>query len=100
MIISVPLFIKANQFNQTAVPVTAVIQTIERYRDYDRIDNKTEIRHNVYVSYTYEGESYDDVPLGYYHSSMREGDVIDIKIDPDQPTRLISSVLITTNFRR
>lgn len=53
------------------------------------IDHK---RNNVYIEYEYNGREYYDIPLDYYSSGMYEGKKMDVKVDPENPTHITSSV--------
>lgn len=75
----------SKEFAETAVPVSAVISEIETYRDSDG-----DISHHAYVSYEFGGKKYEDVSLGYYSSSMREGKTIDILCNPYAPYEIQS----------
>lgn len=57
-----------------------IISEIESYR---AADGDTDFV--VYVSYEAEGESFKDVPLSFYSSSMRRGNTITIYYLPDNP---------------
>ncbi len=87
VIVGVVLLISGMQFRKTAVEVTAVITKIDSYRDFDG-----EMNYDVYVDYSYDGNTYSKVRLNEYNSSMYEGKEISLFIDPDVPTRK------TTNF--
>lgn len=69
---------QARQLDQYT-EIKAQIVYIEEYRDFDG-----DISHNVRVRYEFEGEEYTGV-LTYYASSMREGDIVNVYIDPDNP---------------
>lgn len=53
----------------------AVITEIYEYGD----------EHVVYVDYQFDGEFYSHKSLGYYSSSMREGDYTEIYVNPQNP---------------
>ncbi|AKT49160.1 hypothetical protein ADJ70_09800 [Olsenella sp. oral taxon 807] len=63
--------------------VTAEIEQIRRETTGDGEDH-----HVVYVRYTYEGVTYDHIPLYSYSASMREGDSIELLINPANPRRV------------
>ena len=56
------------RFRENAAEVMAVISEIDTYRDSDGDTN-----HKVYVNYSYDGNTYNDIPLGEYSSGMYEG---------------------------
>ena len=63
--------------------VTAEIEQIQRETTGDGEDH-----HVVYVRYTYEGVTYDHIPLYNFSSSMREGDSVELLINPANPRRV------------
>lgn len=65
--------------------VTAEIEQIRRERSAT-IDD--EYHYVAYVRYTYEGVTYDHIPLYNFSSSMREGDSIELLINPANPRRV------------
>lgn len=65
--------------------VTAEIEQIRRERSAT-IDD--EYHYVVYVRYTYEGVTYDHIPLYSYSASMRKGDSIELLINPANPRRV------------
>lgn len=48
-------------------------------------DDSTKIRYTAWVSYQYNGVSYDLVPLGWYNSSMTVGSSVNVIIDSRKP---------------
>lgn len=46
--------------------------------------------HTVYVTYQYDGETYEDVRFNEYDSGMRKGKTIKILIDPEDPEHVSS----------
>lgn len=71
------------RFNSTAVSIQAEITDIESYRD-----NDGDIRHSVYVTYTYMDEIYQNIPLGSYNSGMYVGKEIALLCDPGHPEKV------------
>lgn len=71
-------------FKAGAEEVTGEITRIEEYYDSDR-----ELRHHVYVSYTYDGVDYDDVSINSYNSSMYEGKEIELLCDRKNPEHIM-----------
>ena len=65
--------------------VTAEIEQIRRERG-TTIDD--EYHYVAYVRYTYEGVTYDHIPLYNFSSSMREGDSVELLINPANPRRV------------
>lgn len=62
--------------------IRAMITEIHR-RDSDS--------HDVYVTYEYDGQVYENIRINEYSSTMREGKWIDLKIDPSDPTNVSST---------
>lgn len=73
-----------SEFKKDAVSVSAEITYIDTYTK--RSYKKTKTYHDVYVEYEYDGVIYSG-KLDYYSSGMREGDDLDIFIDPDNPSK-------------
>ncbi|MBP3325197.1 MAG: DUF3592 domain-containing protein [Coprococcus sp.] len=85
----VAFVVKGNnkKFFKTAVKTEATIEHIDSYRDYNRTTGKYRTKHDVYISYqTADGAFYEDVKLGYYKNSMREGQTLTVYYDPQAPT--------------
>ena len=80
IIVGIITNVKTSQFKESAVEVNGVIEDIVIEEHTDETD------YDVYVSYEYDGEYYEDVHLDFYSSSMYEGQEIDLLIDPDNPT--------------
>ncbi len=74
------------RFQSTAVEVTGIITDIHTNRDSDG-----DTRHTVLVSYSYNGQSFEDIPLNYYSSGMYEGKEITLSVDPDAPSHMVSN---------
>lgn len=77
--------VNSYQFRKTAVEVSGTISQITSYRDSDG-----DLHRRVLVSYSYNGQSFDDVSLGFYSSSMREGKKIPLLVDPQDPGHMTS----------
>lgn len=73
------------RFQSVAVEITGTVTEISSHRDSDG-----DIHHSVRVSYSYEGQNYDNVHLGFYSSSMYEGKDIPLLVDPDNPGHIAS----------
>ena len=67
-------------FMERAEEITAEITIISSYRDTDG-----DRRHNVYVTYQYDGRVYEDIELNFYRSGMYEGQEIPLLCDPENP---------------
>lgn len=86
LIVGSCIFIKGAVNKNSGEEITAVVTSIDRYRD-----SNGNIDHNVYVDYEYDGVEYTDMPLNYYSSSMRKGKKIGITVDPDEPTDILAT---------
>lgn len=69
-----------SQIRDELVHVQAIIERIDVTRHGDDTD------HDVYVSYSYRGENYDNIHLNRYSSDMDAGERITLKIHPDNPS--------------
>lgn len=72
-------------FQSIAVEVSGTITSITTHRDSDG-----DTSHTVLVSYSYEGQDFDNTYLGFYSSNMYEGKEITLLIDPGNPRRMTS----------
>ncbi len=79
------------EFKETAVEVQATIEEIHVSRDSDG-----DTDYDVFVSYQYGGESFDNVPINFYSSSMYEGKEITLLCDPAAPGRVKESSAVST----
>ncbi|MGN0638533.1 MAG: DUF3592 domain-containing protein [Huintestinicola sp.] len=75
-----------SEFEKDAVPVTARIIDIDTHTTRRSNSHKRTTYHDVYIEYEYEGETYSE-ELDHYTSGMREGDELEILIDPDDPSK-------------
>ena len=48
-------------------------------------------RKTAYVSYTYEAKEYEDIPTGFYSSTMEVGDMITIQVDKASPDSIVNT---------
>ncbi|MBQ4523943.1 MAG: DUF3592 domain-containing protein [Lachnospiraceae bacterium] len=67
-------------FNKTAVSTTATITDIQTYT------SKGDTHHNVFITYEFEGKTYENIQISGYSSSMHEGKELTVYLDPDAPT--------------
>lgn len=81
------------RFQSTAAEVTGVISDIRTHRDSDG-----DTRYTVLVSYSYNGQSFEDVPLNYYSSGMYEGKEITLSVDPEAPGHMVSKFGSTFSY--
>lgn len=86
LIVPIVSVVSWEDFKNDAVPVSATISDIRTHTSRSSSSGKRRTYHDVYVEYEYEGESYYE-ELDHYNSGMREGDVLDILIDPDDPSK-------------
>lgn len=73
------------KFRKIAVEVTGTITEIT-----SRMDSDGDVHHAIRVSYSYNGQDFDNVPLGYYSSGMYEGKDILLLVDPGNPAHMAS----------
>lgn len=71
---------RSYQFQKTAVEVPGTISKL-----ITRHDSDGDVHHTVLVSYSYNGQSFDNMPLGFYSSGMYEGKDIALLVDPQDP---------------
>lgn len=83
LIAVIVMFTMFRDFSQTAVNVPAQISAIESYRD-----SKGRLEHRAYVTYEYDGNRYEDVPLNSYSSNMYKGMPITVLCDPQNPSKI------------
>lgn len=81
----------AAHFREIAEEVSAKIIRIEDYYDSDG-----DMHHNVYVTYTYNGQVYDDIRITFYNSGMFEGKEISLLCDPESPKHVMSTSFFNT----
>ena len=77
------LFVSGSRFRKTAVHITGEIVDI-----MSRYDNDGDVHHEVFVTYTFEGRTYERVQLTQYDSSMYVGKSISLLCDPENPGRV------------
>lgn len=70
---------KSKAVDENYAEVTATISDIQIKSNGDDRD------YAVYVTYTYEGQLYEDIKLNYYSSRMHKGDDIEILCKKEQP---------------
>lgn len=85
IVIGAAFFITQNNFMKTAVPVTAQITDISRYKT-KKANGETQTNYRVDIVYEYEGETYNDT-LDYYAATMHKGDRLEVYVDPTDPDR-------------
>lgn len=71
------------RFQKKAVEVTGKIVDIVSYKASDG-----DMSYAVYVTYTYEGKTYEKIRLGGYSSSMFVGKSISLLCDPENPDKV------------
>ncbi|MDE5893709.1 MAG: DUF3592 domain-containing protein [Acetatifactor sp.] len=76
---------KSSQFRKTAVEITGTITDIT-----SRYGSDGDVHHSVRVSYSYNGQDFDNVTLGFYSSNMYEGKDIILLVDPENPAHMTS----------
>lgn len=68
------------------IPVEATIVRIDESYDPTAYGGDGGTNYTVYVRYRAEGQWYDEAELGAYSSGMKEGDVIDIEYNAEDPS--------------
>lgn len=91
IVVTVNTFIDEKEFNEVAVEITGKIVDVEIKNKYTtaRISPKASIsktRRFVYVSYEYKNKKYEHIELDKIVNTVYEGDIIQIYIDPENPT--------------
>lgn len=81
---AVMVYVSDQKFMAEAEEIMGVVDTIESYRGSDH-----DMHHRVYVNYTYNGQQYNRVQIGFYSSSMYEGKEIALYCDPQHPERVV-----------
>ncbi len=66
--------------------ISAEITDIEISRRSDG-----DLRHDVYIKYTYKEKTYNNVRINFYNSNMYEGKEISILCDPENPGKIHSA---------
>ncbi|MBD5529060.1 MAG: DUF3592 domain-containing protein [Lachnospiraceae bacterium] len=74
------------RFRSIAVEITGTIADIQASRNSDG-----DVTHTTYVNYSYGGQNFEHVHLGYYSSSMYVGKEIPLLVDPGQPGHVKST---------
>lgn len=85
---------KTNNDKQYYRETSAVITSIDTYYDYDEDSNgnvEVEKEYDVYVTYSVDGTTYENVKLPQYKYSMEVGQTITITYDSRDPGRAINS---------
>ena len=75
-------------YSQVEDELVSVDAVIDRIDIQGRGDNR---EHRVYVSYTYQGTAYEDIPLSWYSSDMYEGAHIPLNIHPNAPSEPVDN---------
>lgn len=73
------------EFRKTAVEITGTVVEIDSHRK-----SNGDVTHSTYVDYSYGGQDFLHVHLGYYSSTMYIGKEIPLLVDPDQPGHMTS----------
>lgn len=71
------------QFRKSAVSITGKIEDITT-----RYDNDGDVHHQVFVTYTFEGQTYERIRLSEYSSNMYVGGSIALLCDPKNPGKV------------
>lgn len=76
-------FVSGMQFRKSAVSVTGKIEDIMTYYDDDG-----DAHHEVFVTYTFEGQTYEGIRLNEYSGNMYVGGSIALLCDPENPGKV------------
>ncbi|MBQ5331547.1 MAG: DUF3592 domain-containing protein [Oscillospiraceae bacterium] len=79
--------ISYRNFERNADRINAVITNVDAYTTGSGKSRRT--RHNVEVTYVYDGEAYTN-SLDYYISGMRTGDFVEVLVNRDDPQNMRS----------
>lgn len=82
--------IKRINKGKSFTPVQGVITRIDAQSGGIDENGNTEYTYYVFVKYTVDGTEYES-ELGEYQSSYREGDSIEVKYNPDNPSEIQST---------
>ena len=86
LVIGVIVFVNGINKKNTYKTTEAVISEIESYRGSDG-----ERHYTVYVTYRVPGTSkLHETEIGYYSSSMDEGDTIEVMYNPENPKEIVA----------
>ncbi len=84
LVIGVIIFANGINKKNTYKTTEAIISEIKSYRDSDG-----DVSHKVYVTYRLPGTGeLHEISIGYYSSSMDEGDTIEIMYNPENPKKI------------
>lgn len=87
LISAVLVFANGMRFRQSAVKVTGeIVDIMIGYNGYS--GRHRDIEHEVFVTYTFEGETYERVLLQEYNSNMYVGKSITLFCDPKNPRKI------------
>ena len=70
------------------IPTDAVITKIESQLNTHSSNSNNRRKHTVYVEYTVDGQTYSG-PSDVWDSTMREGQTITIRYNPDNPAQML-----------
>lgn len=84
LIIGIIVFCSVSKTEREGTEVVATVTSVESYRD-----NDGDISYRVFVTFTYEGNEYKDVKLGYYDSTTYEGNTVKVIVDPEHPRNIV-----------
>lgn len=81
LVLGVSKLVSSGASKASREQITAEITTISQ-----QTNAKGEISYFVFVDYKYDGVEYKDTSLGVYTAGMQEGKLIDILVNPKEPT--------------
>ena len=89
LIIGGLLFYKGYSTKDKGVEITAIISRIDVETTYRNGERKTD--HDVYIDYTYNDEKFTNISYPVYTTGMHEGNEINVKLNPNNPTQFYTS---------
>lgn len=92
ILLGINITVSNNKFMKSNPKTTAMITDIEiTYRDNHNSNKRLHENENreFLVTYTVDGETYENIKTGYYTSSRSVGDTITIYYDKDNPRYII-----------
>ena len=78
--------------------VEVVVTKVESVISYDADNNMTEDV-TVYVSYTVDGNEYNDIVLNNASGNYKEGDVVTVRYNPEKPEEVTAATKVTAMIK-
>ena len=74
---------------ETEAEITRIDEILMPGTYNDSLPTAGDYEHHVYIKYSYKGKSYKEIEYGKYDSSMEEGDIVLLYLNPDNPNEFI-----------